>query len=108
MSRVVWTTLEIEKDLEERTWSTLSEVSVETLRCVVKFCGMQMYAPPKTALKFEFATDAQAIAFRLTHPDHLQDRPAIEGVHWSPIIDVLNRLPQAGGEPMSRVVHFGG
>jgi hypothetical protein len=93
MSRYVWTSISIASELEERTWIALSEVAADTDRVVYGWRGVRL-AVPRTGLKFEFATDAQAIAFRLTHPDHLLDQPATEGVHWSPIVDVLNRLPR--------------
>ena len=53
---------------------------------------------PTGGFAFAFATDAQAIAFRLTHPDHLIDEPAYPEL-WSGDSTParrLNRLPARG------------
>ncbi|WP_295217286.1 hypothetical protein [uncultured Brevundimonas sp.] len=102
MSRVVWTTLAIEGDLEERTWKNV-QAHEWTVRHYCRFKPNPaadwvdgFVDQPTGGFAFAFVTDAQAIAFRLTHPDHLIDEPAFPEL-WSggsSPARSLNRLPR--------------
>ncbi len=122
MNRVVWTTIGIEADLTERTWANLSQQHSEEIRkitthvidgisssdVVALLTGRTAPNPPGdktqpveltlsepvTTLRFEFDTETQAIAFRLTHPDHLIDEPTDPEPEKAARVNRLNRLPR--------------
>ena len=124
MSRTVWTTPDIEADLEERTWVYLSQHhSIEYERHTIDATGkisaadiiaimngrpastplgaetpttVVTLSKATTSLRFEFATDAEALAFRLTHPDHLIDEPVNPPLQKASRVKRLNRLPARG------------
>jgi hypothetical protein len=99
MSRVVWTTIGIEADLTERTWTGVRQFAwgekcqrLDELAIFV-FGSSEFVMLKVSGLKFRFKTETQAIAFRLSHPDHLIDKPTDPTSEKAARVNRLNRLP---------------